>query len=592
MVIEHTFVTTSDAQQALGLASSLLTHAGFVAKAPSPGGGFVAKDPSAAAESSGAAVNVIEMMRARAGQKGSVACLQNVRVEYDRGRVGIAASIVPRTRGRSAWSATTEPAATSEAGRPFADAMILLSSALEQALVLGTGVEQAVEPWRAQDALLPARSGRRKVIRRCIVFSCLGIIGISVVVAMGRLGARNHGAGAGPILKFPENEDPRPDAAGPRDTFAQERTEQLRAEADAELRNAKGNGTDNVSAVFGYAERLAQIGAPLKAVQYYKAALKYAPHDYPHHLSYAELLNRQKQPQAALSHITIALMGAEDVALVQKAQAMLGAAHVDAPPLTALAGGKAKLVLVPMGDVDLMLLEGERKKLQEELGIEVQLRSAAMSFSVSTRNPLKEAADLVRADFDTVRKKDPKLFAMALQYLGLTENDLLDDAKVVSLGAFLRRRQGRPELAAQLDALGDKSETQWAAEAMVEGFTAAVRPFAKPNVRFLGITRSDLFGENVNFWFGYRVGDYGIVSYHRFTASFNKETPDRTRLARRLHLQVLASAGHVFGLEHCSDPTCPRSYPNSLAEHDAKSNKLCENCRKGFDAAFGRSGGR
>ena len=45
--------------------------------------------------------------------------------------------------------------------------------------------------------------------------------------------------------------------------------------------------------------------------------------------------------------------------------------------------------------------------------------------------------------------------------------------------------------------------------------------------------------------------------------------------------------GHLFGLQRCSDPTCPRAYPNSLDEHDAKGAILCGQCRDGFDRLFG-----
>ena len=45
--------------------------------------------------------------------------------------------------------------------------------------------------------------------------------------------------------------------------------------------------------------------------------------------------------------------------------------------------------------------------------------------------------------------------------------------------------------------------------------------------------------------------------------------------------------GKVFGIDSCTDPSCPRAYPHSVAEHDAKSDKLCDKCRKALNKAFG-----
>lgn len=588
MVIEHTFVTTVDASQALGLAVSLLSHAGFVASQPAPP---VSDLP---ALYPGPALNVVEMTRATVGQKGSVPCLQNVRLEFDRGRVTIAATIFPSTGTRPSMSATSDVTGPSAIERPFADAMMALALALDQALAQGMPIEQALEPWKALDALLTVRvASRRKTVRRCALCVCAVLAMISVGAAMGRaFGSHHVFIGARQTMTFPENEDPRTDARAVADTFAQTGLEQLRAEADAELRSAKSHGRGDVSAVFAYADRLARAGAPAKALHIYEAALKCAPADYPHHLSYADLLNRQNQRQAALAQARIVLGGAEDVSVIQKAQAMVGGANVDIKPLTALPGGKPILVVVPMGDVDLSLLEPERQKLQDELGIDVQVRSMAMSFPVVMRNLMKEWADRVRADFAKVQRDKPELYARGMLYLGFSTNDLQDDVKAVSLAAYLCRLRNMPEAAAQLEALGNKSETQWLADSLVEGFTAAVRPFSQAKIRFLGVTRSDMFGDNTDYLYSYRVGEYAVVSYHRFTASFNKETPDRTRLARRLHVQLLANAGHVFGLEPCTNPTCPRYSSFGLAEHDAKSEKLCEKCRKDFDGAVGRSASR
>jgi len=69
-------------------------------------------------------------------------------------------------------------------------------------------------------------------------------------------------------------------------------------------------------------------------------------------------------------------------------------------------------------------------------------------------------------------------------------------------------------------------------------------------------------------------------------AEFNNETPNRPKLKERMLKQCLSSAGLIFGIERCSDPTCPRAYPHSLKEHDAKSTELCPACKRGFREKF------
>ncbi len=133
-------------------------------------------------------------------------------------------------------------------------------------------------------------------------------------------------------------------------------------------------------------------------------------------------------------------------------------------------------------------------------------------------------------------------------------------------------------------------DKQWDAVELLDAFRDAVRPYMQKNVRFIGITNLDIYKKGTNFLFGWRDGLYAIASYARFTAEFNNETPRRTRLISRLYRQCLASAGHILGLLRCDDPSCPRAYPESLSEQDAKTDHLCDVCAKGFAEALTRVG--
>ncbi len=129
---------------------------------------------------------------------------------------------------------------------------------------------------------------------------------------------------------------------------------------------------------------------------------------------------------------------------------------------------------------------------------------------------------------------------------------------------------------------------QWDCSELVAGLQWSVEPYARPNVSYLAVTREDMFARDCNFLFGWTFKGYGVVSYHRFTANFNDETPNRPRLRERTLTQCLSSAGLIFGIKRCSTPTCPRAYPHSLKEHDAKSTQLCPACKRGFKEKFGQ----
>jgi hypothetical protein len=89
MVVEHTFVTTMQPNEALGAASSLLASRGFVPtgdRAFALDGGW----------------NHIELTRGRKNPARSKSILdftQQVRIEFDRGRIAMAASLTAWTRG-------------------------------------------------------------------------------------------------------------------------------------------------------------------------------------------------------------------------------------------------------------------------------------------------------------------------------------------------------------------------------------------------------------------------------------------------------------------------------------------------------------
>jgi predicted Zn-dependent protease len=298
----------------------------------------------------------------------------------------------------------------------------------------------------------------------------------------------------------------------------------LQPKADAVLKLNDAQARPHVGVVFDLADHLSNAGRLDEADHYYQAGLRIQPHDFDHHLFYAQLLAKLNRPDAKSAQAQIVLQGSENQALVAQAQELLGKPLPQIEPLDDLPTAMPILVLVPLGDIDLLLLQDEQAKLHDTLHIDVRIRSVPFKMPLPDRRPLA------------------------------------------------RTPQNR----------------QWSARYMISLFAQAVHPFTADNVRFIGVTCNDIYADDKNYYFAWSDGDCSIVSYARFLATFNNEMPDRARLARRFHFQCLTSAGHVFGLDRCMDSSCPLGYPMSVKDQDAKSDKLCDTCQKGFDDAFGQ----
>jgi predicted Zn-dependent protease len=362
----------------------------------------------------------------------------------------------------------------------------------------------------------------------------------------------------------------------------------LAEKADAVLAVDRPEGRPDVNVVFEAADAFAAAGQLSKADGYYAGGLSIQPHDFEHHLAYAELLGREQKLDLKKVQAGIIVKGCEDGGLVAKAQALIGTPPVEVTPFEAdkLRVEQATIVLVPLGDVDLYLLQQEQSRLHEDLGIDVQIHTLPVKLRDPARSTLLLQAEAFRSQLQQIHEKSQPEYSKILQAGHLTEDDLSDDAKALKLFSELLRSAGQPEQAQQIEYLLAHANEQWAAEDMLSDLLAAVPRNTSNFIRVIGVTNEDIFSQKTNFLFGWTQGPCAVVSYRRFMASFEGEVPNRERLLRRFHFQCLSSAGRVFGIPPCTDPTCPRCYPHDLAEEDAKSDRLCDTCRQAFNAAF------
>lgn len=169
MVIEHQFVTTLPANDAMRLAADFLAARGFVYA------------EEVAFQVAPTEWTTLQMRRGALKESKAVGVIEmplSVRLEYDRGRVTLAESIT--SRGRSIWTGVGEELPSSHPNLRLHIALLMsIARALEKLLAQGVPAEQAGAEWALLDGQL-VEENRQQRRSRTIKLT----IAIVFVVAM------------------------------------------------------------------------------------------------------------------------------------------------------------------------------------------------------------------------------------------------------------------------------------------------------------------------------------------------------------------------------------------------------------------------
>jgi archaemetzincin len=93
----------------------------------------------------------------------------------------------------------------------------------------------------------------------------------------------------------------------------------------------------------------------------------------------------------------------------------------------------------------------------------------------------------------------------------------------------------------------------------------------------VGLTDADCYAPPLNFVFGvaHLRGNTAVVSLARLRTRAGEDT-----FMARAMKEIFHEAGHGAGLQHCRNPRCVMHFSDSLAETDAKDERLCAACQR------------
>jgi archaemetzincin len=129
----------------------------------------------------------------------------------------------------------------------------------------------------------------------------------------------------------------------------------------------------------------------------------------------------------------------------------------------------------------------------------------------------------------------------------------------------------------------DRGRDQYDAQKILSRIQLFKRQRGSPEAILLVIPH-DLSVPGQDFVFGLARESVGaaVVSTARLDNGFYGRAGEDSDLAGRIAREGAHEIGHLFGLEHCTDPECVMFPPRTLGELDRKKHGLCRSCAGKF----------
>ncbi len=329
------------------------------------------------------------------------------------------------------------------------------------------------------------------------------------------------------------------------------------------------------------------------AMKLYELALKTNSWNLKYQLRLARLLEKIDSKNEAIDKAMLVFGLAENEELVKQSKEVLLKSDIN-PEIEKTAqevNDDIEIVLVPLGIENYRVISELKDLLEKRMGIKFSISNKKMETGDHDRTM---AWKYVEKIFDLAEKElDEKAKKTLLEEINLTADDLgLQENKIKFIKSYVSKMgYDSKRTSFNFDATFAmlKRGLQYNYSRLLEELKKEFQ--IKKNTTdtivrgYLAVTPEDLYDGDNNFVFGMAQvgGGYGVISYHRFAAQFTGEDENRPRLIKRILRQSLSSSNFLLGITRCTNPNCARAFPNSLAEHDQKPDKLCKTCQLKLD---------
>jgi predicted Zn-dependent protease len=359
---------------------------------------------------------------------------------------------------------------------------------------------------------------------------------------------------------------------------------QLEQEVKSILRRSNVDMRSDVEKVFMLGDIYYLQGNFKKAKYYFTEGLKVNSWNLPFQLKLARILLSENQKPLAVEKANFVYEYAEDESLIKGSVELLGELGEDItrPNLDVVSSDKSiTIALVPLGKVNMLLLEEVAAEAEEILGLNFIIYDLKISDLGPPDRPY--AVRRMSKLYESILKNaDKNELERLKRYVGDLNTDSLSyEMEKEFVLRFLKSQFSNDEYNTFIENL-DKQEKQGQYNAgRLTRYLINHRSEIPGYVDgCLAITNEDIYDNDYNFLFGQAGPQYGTMSYCRFTADFNDDDPNRPRLRKRTLKQCISSTFFIVGIKRCTSPTCARAYPHDLSEHDRKSISICNWCKE------------
>jgi len=340
-----------------------------------------------------------------------------------------------------------------------------------------------------------------------------------------------------------------------------------------------------VEKVFALAEIYEKEGRGDDAIVLYERALEVDAANLPYQFRLARLLIAHERKDEGISRLRNVDQFAEDEGLIQQTRDLLGSTgeKIDEQPAQQKPLNDIEIVLVPLGNPSATILAELRAALQERLGITVSISDRPVDMG----EPDRKRIDLYISPFFTsVQQRLSTLQRdQVMREFRLTDEDLKSphyQAHFIRGVLTKSGEQGKLALQQFESELKKSSATgQYDIYRLAGEMRRAFPVDARENVvAYLGITPADVYTPGSRGMYAGADGIYGVLSYYSFTDWGGEDRQCRPRLLARALKQAISTVNLTLGIPRCHNPYCPRSFPFSMPQQDAKSDRLCPDCLK------------